>query len=163
MAGKVTAGAAEVEVDLETGKVTVLRYHAGVYAGQIINPVQAELQTEGNVAFGIGQALFEEMIFDNGQLQNGNLGDYMIASIDDMPPEIDLNVLGRLDASADAQLNAAFDRADQLYRHVSRVFAGDVLDSFDTSLRCGGETSLFDQTRGVADLFTAEFDTRSFS
>ena len=38
--------------------------------------------------------------------------------------EIDLNVLGRLDASVDAQLDAAFDRADQLYRNVSRVFAG---------------------------------------
>jgi CO/xanthine dehydrogenase Mo-binding subunit len=93
------AGAAEVEVDLETGKVTVLRYHAGVYAGQIINPVQAELQTEGNVAFGLGQALFEEMIFDNGQLQNGNLGDYMIASIEDLPADLNTDVLEHLEAN----------------------------------------------------------------
>jgi CO/xanthine dehydrogenase Mo-binding subunit len=93
------AGAAEVEVDTETGKVTLLRYHAGVYAGRIINPVQAELQTEGNVAFGVGQALFEEMIFDAGQLQNGNLADYMIASIEDMPAELDLNVLEHLPAN----------------------------------------------------------------
>jgi CO/xanthine dehydrogenase Mo-binding subunit len=92
------AGAAEVEVDLDTGTVDVLRYHAGVYAGRIINPVQAELQTEGNVAFGIGQALYEEMLFEGGQLQNGNLGDYMIASIEDMP-EIDLNVLEHLEAN----------------------------------------------------------------
>ena len=91
------AGAAEVEVDTETGKVTVLRYHAGVYAGRIINQVQAELQTEGNIAFGVGQALFEEMLFDNGQLQNGNLGDYMIASIEDMPRQLDLNVLEDLE------------------------------------------------------------------
>jgi CO/xanthine dehydrogenase Mo-binding subunit len=91
------AGAAEVEVDLETGKVEVLRYHAGVYAGRIINPAQAELQTEGNVAFGLGQALFEEMIFDQGQLQNGNLGDYMIASIEDLP-EIHLDILEDLEA-----------------------------------------------------------------
>ena len=87
------AGAAEVEVDLETGKVDILRYHAGVYAGRIMNPVQAELQTEGNVAFGVGQALFEEMLFDGGQLQNGNLGDYMIASIADMPAELNADVL----------------------------------------------------------------------
>jgi len=86
------AGGAEVEVDLETGKVDVLRYHAAVYAGRIINPVQAELQTEGSVAFGLGQALFEEMLFDGGQLQNGNLGDYMIASIEDVPP-IGLSIL----------------------------------------------------------------------
>ncbi len=92
------AGAAEVEVDLETGKVDVLRYHAGVYAGRIINPIQAELQTEGNVAFGIGQALFEEMVFDGGQLQNGNLGDYMICSIEDLP-EVASGVLEHLEAN----------------------------------------------------------------
>jgi CO/xanthine dehydrogenase Mo-binding subunit len=85
------AGAAEVEVDLETGRVVVLQYHAAVYAGRIVNPVQCELQTEGNVAFGVSQALFETLVFDGGQLQNGNLGDYMISSAADMP--VDLSVL----------------------------------------------------------------------
>ena len=92
------AAAAEVEVDTETGKVVLLRYHGGVYAGRIINPVQAELQTEGNVAFGVGQALFEEMQFDNGQLQNGNLGDYMIVSFEDMPQDLNVSVLEHLPA-----------------------------------------------------------------
>ncbi len=55
--------------------------------------MQAELQSEGNVAFGVGQTLYEELLFDNGQLQNGNLGDYMIASVKDMPRELSLNVL----------------------------------------------------------------------
>ena len=55
------AGAAEVEVDLETGQVEVLRYHAAVYAGRS-STGPGELQTEGNVAFGLGQALFEEML-----------------------------------------------------------------------------------------------------
>lgn len=80
------AAAAEVEVDLETGSVEVVRYEAVVYAGRVVNPVQAELQTEGNVAFGIGQALFEEMVFDSGQLTNPNLSEYMIPSMSDMPP-----------------------------------------------------------------------------
>jgi CO/xanthine dehydrogenase Mo-binding subunit len=93
------AAAVEVEVDLDTGKIDLLRYHAGVYAGRIVNPVQAELQTEGNIAFGLGQALFEDMIFDGGQLQNGNLGDYMIASIEDMPREISLGILEHLEAN----------------------------------------------------------------
>jgi CO/xanthine dehydrogenase Mo-binding subunit len=88
-----------VEVDLETGKVDVLRYRADVYAGRIINPVQSQLQTEGNVAFGIGQALFEEMLYDQGQLQNGSLADYMIASIEDMPDELSTNVLEHLEAN----------------------------------------------------------------
>jgi CO/xanthine dehydrogenase Mo-binding subunit len=93
------AAAVEVEVDLDTGKIDLLKYHAGVYAGRIINPVQAELQTEGNIAFGLGQALFEEMVFDGGQLQNGNLGDYMIASMEDMPREISLGILEHLEAN----------------------------------------------------------------
>jgi CO/xanthine dehydrogenase Mo-binding subunit len=87
------AGAAEVEVDLETGRTEILRYHAGVYAGRVVNPVAAELQTEGNIAFGLGQALFEEMVYDGGQLQNGNLGDYMIASTLDMPGDVGLDIL----------------------------------------------------------------------
>jgi CO/xanthine dehydrogenase Mo-binding subunit len=92
------AGAAEVEVDTETGKVTLLRYHAGVYSGRTINPVMAELQQEGNVAFGVGQALFEEMVFDNGQLQNGSLADYMISSIQDQPRDLNIHVLENLPA-----------------------------------------------------------------
>jgi CO/xanthine dehydrogenase Mo-binding subunit len=93
------AGAAEVEVDLETGKVEVLRYEAGIYAGRIINPVQCELQTEGNVAFGVSHALFEELVFDGGQLQNGNLGDYMIASTEDMPRDLTITVLENREAN----------------------------------------------------------------
>jgi CO/xanthine dehydrogenase Mo-binding subunit len=87
------AGAAEVEVDLETGRVELLRYEAAVYAGRAVNPVQCELQSEGNVAFGVGQALFEEMVFDGGQLQNGNLADYMVAYPADMPRELGVSVL----------------------------------------------------------------------
>jgi CO/xanthine dehydrogenase Mo-binding subunit len=79
------AGAAEVEVDLETGRVEVVRYESAVYTGRTVNAVQCELQAEGNVAFGLGQSLYEQMVYDNGQLQNGNLGDYMIASMADMP------------------------------------------------------------------------------
>jgi CO/xanthine dehydrogenase Mo-binding subunit len=87
------SGAAEVEVDLDTGRIEILQYHAGIYAGRIVNPVQCELQTEGNVAFGVGHALFESLVFDGGQLQNGNLGDYMIASLEDMPESLSIDVL----------------------------------------------------------------------
>lgn len=89
------AGAAEVEVDLETGKAELLRYEAGVYAGRLVNHDQGQLQTEGNVAFGLGQALFEEMVYDGGQLQNGNLGDYMVAYLKDMPGQLGVHVLER--------------------------------------------------------------------
>jgi CO/xanthine dehydrogenase Mo-binding subunit len=92
------AGAAEVEVDLETGHVEVLRYHGSVYAGRIINPVQAQLQTEGSIGFGLGHALFEEMVFDGGQLQNANLGDYMIVSLRDLP-SLTTSVLEHLESN----------------------------------------------------------------
>ncbi len=91
------AGAAEVEVDLDTGRIRVLRYHGSVFAGRIVNPVQAELQTEGGITFGLGQALFEEMIYDGGQLQNGNLGDYMIPSVLDLPDGFDHTIVEHLE------------------------------------------------------------------
>lgn len=87
------AAAAEVEVDLETGRVEVLDIHVGVYAGRVLNPVQCELQTEGNVAFGLGQALFEAMVFDGGQLSNGSLADYMVTGLRDMPDLLTVSLL----------------------------------------------------------------------
>ena len=118
------AGAAEVEVDLETGHVSVLRYHAGgLLRAAPSTRSRPSSQTEGNVAFGLGQALYEEMIYDDGQLQNGNLGDYMIASIKDMPPELTLDVLEHPEAQRDPRhrrdLAAAGDAGDR-QRHLPR-------------------------------------------
>ena len=70
------AGACEVEVDVETGRVRVLRYHAASFAGKVINPRLAALQNDGNVIFGMGPALLEEMVVDHGQVINTNLSDY---------------------------------------------------------------------------------------
>ena len=86
-------GVAEVEVDLDTGTTDVLRYHAGTYAGRVVDPVGAQLQVDGCVTFGIGQALFEQMIFDGGQLSNGSLADYQIAGIRDLPGTMSSTIL----------------------------------------------------------------------
>jgi CO/xanthine dehydrogenase Mo-binding subunit len=86
------AAACEVEVDTETGKVEILRFHSSCFAGRVINPRLCELQIEGSTLFGLGQALFEEMLYDDGQLVNANLSDYMIPSFEDLP--------GRLTVSA---------------------------------------------------------------
>jgi CO/xanthine dehydrogenase Mo-binding subunit len=72
------AGAVEVEVDPETGKVEILHCHSCTYAGRVINLSLAELQNEGNMIFGLGSALFEEIVFDEGQVSNPNLSDYQI-------------------------------------------------------------------------------------
>jgi CO/xanthine dehydrogenase Mo-binding subunit len=79
------AAGAEVEVDLETGKIRVVDLHVETYAGRVVNPVLAGLQAEGNVTFGIGQALFEEIELDAGQIVNPSLADYTIPSLRDMP------------------------------------------------------------------------------
>jgi len=82
------AGAAEVEVDTETGRVTILRYTAAAFAGRVVNPHLAQLQNDGNVIFGLGPTLMEEMILDGGQVTNPNLADYAIPSIRDIPAEL---------------------------------------------------------------------------
>jgi CO/xanthine dehydrogenase Mo-binding subunit len=79
------AGAAEVAVDEETGKVEVLRLHAAVYAGRVVNRPGAELQNEGSMIMGLGTALFESVEFADGQVTNANLGDYMVPSAGDVP------------------------------------------------------------------------------
>ncbi|HZT06734.1 MAG TPA: xanthine dehydrogenase family protein molybdopterin-binding subunit [Chloroflexota bacterium] len=79
------AAAATVEVDRETGKVTLLKLHLATHAGRVIDRPNAELQNEGCAAFGISQALFEEMLFEDGQVTNPNLSDYNISSMEDFP------------------------------------------------------------------------------
>ena len=91
------AAAAEVEVDLETGKVSVQHVHAAVFAGRVVNPVLAELQTRGNIAFGVGQALFEDISFDEGQIVNANLSEYALPALGDMPAKVDVTLLEDLD------------------------------------------------------------------
>jgi CO/xanthine dehydrogenase Mo-binding subunit len=82
------AGAAEVEVDTETGRVTILRYTAASFAGKVVNPRLANLQNDGNVIFGLGPAVMEEIVVDGGQPTNPNLADYAIPSIRDIPAEL---------------------------------------------------------------------------
>jgi len=82
------AGAAEVEVDTETGRVTILRYTAASFAGKVVNPRLANLQNDGNVIFGLGPAVMEEIVMDGGQPTNPNLADYAIPSIRDIPAEL---------------------------------------------------------------------------
>jgi CO/xanthine dehydrogenase Mo-binding subunit len=83
------AGAAEVEVDAETGKLRLLKYVTAVDVGKAINPLGCRQQLEGAAITGMGQALFEEMVFDSGQLVNPNFVDYVLPSLGDMPVSIE--------------------------------------------------------------------------
>jgi xanthine dehydrogenase YagR molybdenum-binding subunit len=79
---------AEVEVDVETGRVRVLNYVAAHDSGRIINPRLAESQLEGGILQGLGFALFEERVLDEslGLPLNPTMHDYKIPTIADVPP-----------------------------------------------------------------------------
>lgn len=79
------AAAAEIRVDEETGKLTITKLHASVYAGHVVNRPGAELQNEGSMIMGIGTTLFENILFSHGQVTNANLSDYTIPAAADVP------------------------------------------------------------------------------
>jgi CO/xanthine dehydrogenase Mo-binding subunit len=78
-------GGAEVEVDPDTGVITVLKYVSLADVGRAINPLQCEGQDEGGVVFALGHTLLEEMVYEDGQLLNPNLIDYRIPAFRDLP------------------------------------------------------------------------------
>jgi carbon-monoxide dehydrogenase large subunit len=76
-----------VEVDVETGRVVIERYVAAEDAGRIINPMIADGQVHGGIAQGIGNALLEEIIYDEtGNILTSTLADYMPPTAHEIPP-----------------------------------------------------------------------------
>jgi carbon-monoxide dehydrogenase large subunit len=78
---------AEVEIDPQTGAVSVVAYTAVDDCGTALNPMLVEGQVHGGVAQGLGQAFLEEAIYDHdsGQLLTGSFTDYAMPRADDMP------------------------------------------------------------------------------
>jgi carbon-monoxide dehydrogenase large subunit len=88
---------AVVEVEAETGRTVLKRYVAVDDCGPQINPIIVEGQVHGGVVQGIGQALWEECVYDeNGQLLTGSLTDYAIPRADMLP---DIEVLSTVTPS----------------------------------------------------------------
>jgi xanthine dehydrogenase YagR molybdenum-binding subunit len=83
---------AEVEVDTETGRITVLKHVAVHEVGRVLNRLTAESQVVGGVTQGISTALFEERVIDEntGKMVNPNLQTYKIATSMDMPEIVPL-------------------------------------------------------------------------
>jgi CO/xanthine dehydrogenase Mo-binding subunit len=79
------AASCELRVDVETGKVEVLRLHAAIYAGRVVDRPAAELQNEGSMIMGLGTALYEAIAFQDGQVANANLSDYSVPTFADVP------------------------------------------------------------------------------
>ncbi len=85
---EVCCGAAEVRVDPETGVVEVTKTATCADVGRAINPQLVERQDEGATLQGLGNGLFEEMLFERGVLVNDTLLDYRIPTFEDMPGEM---------------------------------------------------------------------------
>jgi carbon-monoxide dehydrogenase large subunit len=78
--------AVELEVDPETGKITILKVAAAHDVGKAINPMACEGQIEGGVVQGIGTAIFEEVKYDDGgRMLNPNFRDYRVPTAADAP------------------------------------------------------------------------------
>ena len=82
------AQAVEVEVDMDTGKVEVLRGVAAFDVGKAINPDMVKAQMEGGFVQGLSTALFEGLQLKDGMLQNSSFVDYRIATSTDVPDSI---------------------------------------------------------------------------
>lgn len=80
------AGAAEIELDPETGQVRVLDYAAAVDCGTVINPSLARVQTEGGLVQAIGMALYEQVVYDGrGRPQTDSFFQYKIPNREEIP------------------------------------------------------------------------------
>ena len=75
-----------VEVDPDTGKITLLRYLAVDDVGRVINPMIVDGQVHGGIAHGIGQALFEDAVYDgSAHFLTGSFMDYTMPRAADFP------------------------------------------------------------------------------
>ena len=76
---------AEVSVDPETGEVRLLKYTSVQETGTVLNPIGFQGQIEGGIMQGVGQALLEEILIEDGRVTNPSLADYKIPSGKDVP------------------------------------------------------------------------------
>ncbi|MCL2856956.1 MAG: xanthine dehydrogenase family protein molybdopterin-binding subunit [Oscillospiraceae bacterium] len=84
------AQAAEVEIDPKTGTTKIIRMGAAHDVGKAINPDSCRQQIEGSLVMGVGNAIMEEMIYQDGVLVNGNLVDYKIPT--SMDADFEMNI-----------------------------------------------------------------------
>ncbi len=96
--------ASYLEVDIESGFVTLLKHWCVEDCGTVINPQLVDEQIRGGVVQGIGGALFEHCLYDDrGQLLNGNMADYLVPMAAEMP---DIEVGHVVTPTADSELGA---------------------------------------------------------
>lgn len=83
------AGQCGVDIDVDTGELRVRRYVSVADVGRVINRLGAEGQDEGAAIQGLGHALFEELVYSDGQPVNATMIDYHVPTIDEVPDVFD--------------------------------------------------------------------------
>lgn len=84
--------AAEVEVDAETGQVRVRKFVSAQDTGTVINPLGHQGQIDGGAVTGIGFALSEELVLEDGRVANAHLGEYKLPTPRDIPGLVTVNI-----------------------------------------------------------------------
>jgi CO/xanthine dehydrogenase Mo-binding subunit len=144
---------AEVAVDLSTFAVTVEDFVALQEVGRVLHPVLAKGQIAGGVAQGIGFALYEKVIWQNGRMQNGQMTNYIMPTSADLPPirvffEEMGNVHGAygakgigelpMDGPAPAIVNAIEDALGRRFDSVP-LMPEDIFDAVSEAVSADGE------------------------
>ncbi|MGH7775245.1 MAG: xanthine dehydrogenase family protein molybdopterin-binding subunit, partial [Candidatus Binatia bacterium] len=92
-----SAGVAEVEVDCDTGDLNVLQFSVVADAGKALHYPSAKGQVEGGAIMGLGHALFEEVVYQEGQLQNADPFQYRLPVMHDTPESFHASMLENQD------------------------------------------------------------------
>jgi CO/xanthine dehydrogenase Mo-binding subunit len=152
---------AEVTVDLTTYSVTVNDFVALQEVGKVLNPVLAEGQITGGVAQGIGFALFEKVVWQDGRMLNNQMTNYIMPTSVDLPPirvffEEHGNVHGAhgakgigelpMDGPAPAIVNAVEDATGLRFDSIP-LLPEDLFEKLNDK---SGERDLLSPVRGMA-------------
>jgi isoquinoline 1-oxidoreductase len=97
--GSFVAACAEVAVDRAKGEIKILRVTQAYECGKITSPANLASQVEGAIVMGLGPALREAMIFENGQVENASFWKYEVPRMKDLPP-LDIHLLDRPDLTS---------------------------------------------------------------
>jgi xanthine dehydrogenase molybdenum-binding subunit len=122
---------AEVEVNIDTGKVRVTRMIDAHDVGRVVNTLGAEGQFEGAVAQGLGFALYEELLMKDGQVLNSNLGDYKVATCYEIPEDVSIKFINMNEPSG----VGAKGLGESVILHIAPAIANAIHDAIGIRFR----------------------------
>jgi isoquinoline 1-oxidoreductase len=94
----VVAACVEVEVDATNGTPRLLEICQAFECGAVLNPLNLRSQVEGCILMGLGAALREEILFEDGRLKNGRFANYRVTRFHDVPPKMEILLLDKKEA-----------------------------------------------------------------